>query len=262
MKALPSPGTYLARRNGNMVIEQSASGALLLWIPVVLCSSDHAWTGKHMICIGAKDGTLQRKAVENLKKVFPSWDGMNPFELEEIPLQEAAEGEAPAAEFELADCYHDDSYTPPDATEPVIQFKAQWLNPIGGTQNMPEPTSAEDRKAILAKWGSKFKASSNTSARPAAAPVASAKPAIKTPTPVAAKAAVGGPPGRGKPATTAASRSSSQEEVWDALTKANPDSDETELGNRYYAAQDEVKPDANGDLTPQEWGLVATALDV
>ncbi len=56
--SLPNPGTYAARRNAPMVIEQSEGGALLCWVPYVLITPDFSWTGKHLVTLGRKDKTL------------------------------------------------------------------------------------------------------------------------------------------------------------------------------------------------------------
>lgn len=260
MKTLPNPGTYTARRNASMVLQEAESGALLLWIPYALCSSEISYIDRHMLVLGKKDGTLSDKSVKTLKKIWPDWDGLDPFALEEIPIPEGNE-----PEFELGDCYHDNSYVPEGQSEPVIQFRAEWLNPLGGSQNIPTPIPAEDRKALLTKWGSKFKALSSGrsgAAAPAKATPAAAKPAAKAAAaPAPAKAASSGPPSRrGSPAVGGHSRTATQEEVWDALNKANPDADADELADKFYGAQDEVRADANGNLTPAEWGQVLDKL--
>lgn len=250
MNPLPNPGTYTARRNAPIVIEAKESGALLAWIPYILCSGEVRHTGKHCECIGQKDGTLKIKSVQSLRTIF-NWDGLNPFDLEQIPIPD---GDAP--EFELADCFHDDSYQPEGAEAPIVQFKASWLNPIGGTQNMPAALSPEDRKAALTKWSSKFKAASGGKAPTAAKPQPAAAAAVAT-KPAAAHA---GPPSRRSNATSAAARTMTQEEVWDAYDKAHPKKSQDDKGTEFYAAQDKLFPGANGELTIQQWGQVATEL--
>ena len=121
---------------------------------------------------------------------------------------------------------------------------------------MKEPLGEADRKKVLTKWGGKFKAVSGkpapVAAKPAAAPAAApAKPAPAKGAPT--------PPSR-KPAAKA--RTSSQEESWAAFKKANADADDNELAEKYYAAQDEVAPNANGELTPEQWGEVMTKLEI
>ena len=256
---LPNPGTYVARRNNGMVLEAKESGSLLLWIPFMLLNSEVNYSGKHCLTIGQKDGTLSERNINTLKKIFPDWDGQDLFALEELPLTE--EG---VAEFELADCYHDNSYTPEGETEPVIQFKAQWLNPLGGTQKMPAPMDDAARKKVLTAWGGKLRAASGKPAQKASAPAPKASapaPAAKSAAP--ARPAAGGPPSRkGSPGAGGQSRTATQEEAWDALVAANggEKADTDALSAQYWAAADKVAPGTNGELTPAQWGKVMTEL--
>ena len=244
-----------------MVLEESSEGALLLWIPYALCAANVTHIDRHMLVLGKKDGTLSDKAVKTLRRIFPEWDGVDPFALEEIPLREDGE-----PEFELADCYHDDSYIPQGKTDPVIQFRAEWLNPIGGSQNIPSRLGEDDRKKLLTKWGSKFKALSGgksataATAKPAAK--AAATPAAK-PAPPAVKPASAGPPSRrGSPAVGGQSRTATAEEAWEALAKATPDMADDEREQKFFEAQDEVREGADGNFTPAEWGQIMDKLGV
>jgi hypothetical protein len=278
-RQLPNPGTYPARRTGPMVVQESKDHALMLYIPYALISSEISFQSKHSECIGAKDGSLQSKKIATLRKIFPEWDGVNLAALQTIPLPAALEDGSFPAEFELADCFHDDSFVPPGEKEPVIQFKAQWLNPLGGSSNMPEPLDEKGLKELQTRWGSKLKAASGATAptgKPSAAKDAkNTTAAAKSPGPSAStpkasggapsRPASGGPPGRN--ATTAQARTSTQDEVWNALVKANggDDADQNELGNKFYEAQDRLVPDAAGgkrELTITEWGAVADDLGV
>lgn len=263
-RQLPNPGTYQARRSGPIVVREEESGALMAYIPYALCNADVAYSGTHSLCLGAKDGTVMKKSVETLMKIFPaeregfSWDGLNPFDLEEIPLPEGTD-----PEFELADCYHDDTYIPEGKDEPVIQFKAEWLNPLGGGFPSKEPMSPEERKASLARWGGKFKAV-NGKAAPAGAkkePAAPSRPSPSRPAAAPSRPAVGGPPSR-RGAAPAAARTATAEGVWMDFKKANKGESDEDLTVKFYAAQDEVAPNANGELTPTQWGKVADNLGV
>lgn len=268
MKTLPQPGTYTARRNAAIVVEEAESGALMAWIAYILCSGDFAYQDKHSVCLGAKDGTVQTRSIETLKKIWPDFDPANPFSLEQLPLLQESEEGYGAPEFELANCYHDNSYIPAGKTEPIIQFRAQYLNPLGGTQNMPAPLDDGEKKKVLGKWGAKFKAAAGSgAAKPAQKPAAKAASApaqqqeLPAAKPAAAKPAVGGPPSR-KAATTA--RISTAEKVWTDFYNKRGGTDETSdaLGDEFYAAQDQVAPGSNGELTPEQWGQVADKLGV
>ena len=158
---LPNPGTYRARANGPAVVYQTDAGALCLALPVKLSGEDWEWTGKHTMTLVKQDGTVQSKTVDTLKKVF-AWDGADPFWLEDQDLS--------ATEFDIVGVH--DTYTPPDGGEQKTVFKIQWLNPPGESGfKMPE---SADRKSVLAKYGSKFRALSGGAkvATPAAKPAA------------------------------------------------------------------------------------------
>ncbi|MDE2100106.1 MAG: hypothetical protein KGL39_22820 [Patescibacteria group bacterium] len=260
-RQLPPPGNYNARRNDNIVVQESEAGALLAWVPYVLCHPDWAaFTGKHMVVIGKKDGSLATKNIETLKKVF-NWDGVNPFDLEEIPMPETED-----AEFELGQCFHDEFV---DGEETRVTFKANWLNPIGGSTSMPVKLDDSSRREVITKWGSKFRAvSASTGGKPATKPTtAAAKPAAAAAKP-AAKAAPVAPT---KPAaapirktTSVQKRTCNQDEVWNLLIADEKYSgmSEDEQGSVYWGKVDELFPGKNGELSPSEWGQVADALGV
>ena len=245
---LPQPGSYRAQQNGTVIIRQEESGSLMAYIPCLIPAVNFALV--HNLTLGAKDGTPQTKNIAALKSVFPDWD-MDALADIEMP----AEG-ADVPQFDLADCYHDDSYTPEGAEGPVIQFRAKWFNPVGGGRK--QPMTADERKAALARWKSKFKAVST--AKPAAvAAKTQAKPAAP-----AIKPAMSGPPGR--KSTAAVARTSSQEEVWTALVAANGGDEGEETVNKYYVACDAVVEGSSADPslldTPAKWGKVAEELGV
>lgn len=259
-KLIPAAGTYPARINGQAVVYETEKGAVCVALPVSLVGSDPAWSGKHTMTIVKQDGTIQQRSIETLKAVFPEWDGVDPFWLEDNDL----------TNYDLEVVGEHENYTRPGEAEERVTFKIQWLNTPGGGggAKMPQRMEAKDRKALLTKFGSKFKALSGGASKPATA--AAPKAAAPTPTPAAqpakaapAKSAAGGPPGRkaGSPAVGGLPRSSSQEEVWTALTNRDPDKSPDEHATDFYNAIDGVKPGSDGsDLSPAEWGAVATAL--
>jgi len=159
-------------------------------------------------------------------------------------------------EFEIAGTIGE--FTPEGAEGPIQTFEMSWPTPIGGMG--ASPITAETRKEMLTKFGSKFKALFGTVQKPA---VVASKPTASAPAKPTVKPVVGGPPGR--KSTAAVARTSTQEEVWEALTKANEGVDEGELAQKYYDAIDSVVPEgstAPEKLTPTNWGAVATALEV
>lgn len=253
---IPDAGDYTARLNAKMVVEAKESGSLILWVPYALTNSEIKHTGKFCFTIGQKDGTINQRGLQDLKKIFPEWDGDDIFALENIEPNEDG-----AAQFELAQCFHDNSYTPDGATEPVWQLKAKWMNPLGGTTKMPEPMDAAGRKSVLAAWGGKIRASLGGKAAPK--PAAATKSAAPAKAPAAPpKSAAGGPPSRRTVGGQA--RTATQQEVWEALANANggAEADVDALGTQFWEAAEEVAPNSNGDLTPAQWGAVAEKLGV
>lgn len=243
---LPSPGTYRAKQNGIVIVRKEETGSIMAYIPYVLtnCQESPNFSEVHNLTLCAKDGTLQQRSINYMRQVFQNWDGENladiemPAEGEEIPT------------FDLADCFHDDSYTPEGASEPLLQFKAKWFNPPGGGRKQ-SMTEAE-RKSAIVGWKAKYKAMTAVSGKPATV----TKPA--TAQPAAAKPAVKGPPGR-KPA--AATRTSDANTVFEAICTANPENDDAANGQAYYDACDAVVEGSSEDpskLTPENWGQILT----
>jgi len=252
-KTIPKPGTYKARRNGDIVIYETDSGALCAAVPYTLLNADVAYSGKHILTIGKSDGTIQTKTLKTLRDVFPAWETENPFDLQNLP--QAEDG---AAEFELADCYHDDSYTPPDwdadKNGPYVQFKPQWFNKLGGSSNMPDKANEAEQESLLKKWGSKFNV---------AAPKAAAKSApIETP---AAEPAAKKTPARKTPAKVASKVWTTSEEVYTALLKkhgADTDAkkEETVAQDIWYPACDAVCGENNQPTTAEHFTAIAEKL--
>lgn len=246
-RALPKPGNYPARRTRQMVVQSSEKGALGVDIQYQLLNSDVNFTGVHTVWIGARDGNLLTKSIDVLKQAFPTWNGQNPFDLEEIPLSE----DESAPEFELGDCYHDDSWTPPGESEAVVQFKARWFNPVGGMSKMSEPLAADDRKAVLAKWASKFKAVSKPVAPAKAAPVE--KVVEKT----------SSTPSRKVPGRVAAKEYKTIDEVWNACEKKHKGEKNTdEIAEIWNEANDKLFGNPNQAETPEQFTKLAAELGV
>jgi hypothetical protein len=231
-----------------VVYEIEKSGNLAVAIPTELTDlpEGQSWKGKGQVVIYKADGTPQTKALQNLRKMFPAWTDAAPYALEDIdPGQDA---------FEVVIVV--ENYTSPPSEEvpdpqPIPMAKIQWFNPLGGTTIMPEPM---DRKQLTAKWGALWKAT---------APKPVEKTKSKQPE---LKSTSSGPPSRRKVGEVA--RISSADEVWKAFKKLNESKPESErleenvLGEKFFEAQDEIAPGKNGNLSPQEWGLVADLIAV
>jgi hypothetical protein len=169
--------------------------------------------------LAKSDGTVNTKSIDNLKDVF-GWDGQDPFWLVEndlsgVPVQLVIENVSGRD----------------DPTKTYSQVK--WINkPGGGSGAMPE---AGDRKAILAKFGSKFRALAGGSpvkpkAPPTAPPAASAPPTKAPPTK--------------EPVST-------QEKCWNAICEAHKDESREDIEKAWFEAIGDRDPEK---FTPKDWG--------
>ncbi len=239
---LPNPGTYRSKTNGPIVIYEAASGALCAAIPWVFPMGDGSYNGKHTATLVKANGEVQTKTVENLKKIF-AWDGEDPFWLSENDLSNC--------EFDIVGEH--DSYTKEGETEPRTVFKSQWMNPPGESGlRMPE---AADKKAVLAKYGNKFRALSKPASK-SSTPVATKKTAPKTAT--AAPPAPSNPPA---PVEAAEEKSTpcSMQEAWKALVdkKAKDNLDDQALAQIWYEHMTATYGDnINTNRTPEQWGEI------
>jgi len=122
---------------------------------------------------------------------------------------------------------------------------------------MPEKLDESARREILTKFAGKFKVGGS------AAPKSNPKPVKEKPaaTEPPSRSAAPTPPSR-KSGPGGTARTSTQQEVWTAHKKVNNGKPENELAEAYYAAQDEIAPNMNGELTPAQWGEVANKLGV
>jgi hypothetical protein len=241
MNELKIGGNYLAKRNGTIAVKQSEQGALMVNVPYIIHDSEIV--GIQSICIGTKDGTLQEKAINNLRDIFKGWTSANPFDLQRLPENESGE-----AEFELKD-WHNEPYTN-RAGNTIDKHVFRWMNPISRA-NLP--ASETEEAEVLAKWGKKFE----YILKPVA-PTVNPEPAPVAPKKVAKVTQ--------KPAKVEVARQSSPEEVMDLLCKkyniaATDEAGQQKLGDDYYfPANDALFGVGNLAETPEQWGQVANHL--
>lgn len=255
-KILPKPGTYTARRNKPIVVNETTNGALMAWVDYKLLNADVAFNGVHTIVLGKTDGTLMTKAFESLHKVFPDWKTNDPFELVEIPIPDGD-----GAEFELADCYIDDTYVPANSQDgqPVLQFKARWFNSLESSR-LPV-VEASEVEEIKSKWSGKWNSLGGASkaqekAKPTSAKAS--KPAAEKPVEKPADKPVG--PTRKAPAKASKQYASAQE-VYDAMQKKNNgEKSEDELSDVWFAAQDELFGEGKEAANVDEFNKLAAKL--
>lgn len=272
MSELPKDGTHRAKKTPGVKVTAFESGpnsqdpgALMVQIPVTLLDSDVAWSGFGVISLIAADGIAtanQKKNLATLREIFPSFTATTPWGSgadEAGNLFDAADSDTESV-FEIVG--ENSTYTPKKSEanpnpQSTPRYNVKFINILGGGAAFrPDPL---DRNTAITRWGGKF-GSQSVVAKPAA------KPSAKSVAP-APKAATSGPPGRRSvgSSSTGAPRTATMDEVWKALEKKHNLTDENSQAwadAHFFPAQDKVKPDANGELSPQEWGKVADLLDV
>lgn len=252
---LPSPGSYRAKQNGTVIVRAEESGSLMAYIPFMLtnCSEVANFAGIYAMTLATKVGEPQKKNIQALKTVFPNWEIETLSDIE-MP---ADGGEIP--QFDLADCFHD-SYTPDGADEPIQTFKAKWFNPVGGGVRK-QPMNDEERKAVIAKYKSKFKALGLLGG--AAAAPAEKEEKKSTPAPSGKKTP---PDAKNKNGTGGVALTANMDEVFQVFTELpeNKKKNEDQMAEAWYAKLDEKFGEgtsSNPDLTIQQWGELKGELE-
>ncbi len=247
---LPKPGTHPAITTANMVVYEAESGSLCVAVPLKILGAEVEWSGKATVTLITADGVIKERAIADMKTIFGD-DAAFPASLQDVE---------PGVHPFDAVCEITNDYVPSGQTEAVETFRVKYINIPGGSAKMPE---AMDRKELLTKYGSKFKALSKS--KPAVKTPAAQAAAKPAPTKAAApaRAASSGPPSR--KSTAAVARTCTQEECWNAFAdlRGEDRANASEaMQQEFFDAQDAVREGANGEFTIQEWGTIATALGV
>jgi hypothetical protein len=214
---------------------------------------ESGFTFKHTMTLVTRDGTIQTRTADTMKEVF-GWDGVDPFW-----LMDNSEDGGPmrSLEFEIVG-------GPETGDKGGLYFKSQWLNPIGGGAKMPE---SADRRSVLAKYGSKFRALAGV-AGGQRAEVGSQKAAGRLPGPPAGRMPAATPPpmaprsaGRDAPATVtgrdacATTPPSTMEAAWAALNEAQTGQPVEVIEKLWFDTIARLFPNkSNTELKPHEWG--------
>lgn len=258
-RILPKPSNqYFARRVIPMAARIEKSGAVMLYIEYALVGAEMNYTDVHAVCLVAKDGTPQQNSMKNLASIWPDAMAENDFigALQDLPVNDDGK-----AEFKLSDCYIDDEYIKEGETEPTPQFRARWLNPLEGGGRMPAPMTDDERKQILAKFGSKFNALKPKPATASSTESASRMPSRKGP---ASREPDPEPEaGAGEEAFTCTG-----DKVFEALTKKYPKENKSNpdgLAEKAFVAAEKTSPKYKksgdvSDVTEEQWGAVAIEL--
>lgn len=240
-------GTYAARPGAASVYETDG-GALVLAILMQVADGPEL---KSYHTLVNKDGAINTRTVDNLKS-WSGWDGADPFwfmdrDLSQIDVEVVIANE-------------------PGFTDPTKTFaKIKWVNPPGGGKGGGIPEAA-DRRSVLAKYGSKFRAVSGgapvaaratTAAAPTPAPFP--RPAVRQPNlphreapptrpPVAA------PPELRKPA------GATQASAWARLCELGASLTQDQREAIWFAAVDSTGMD-QADMTPEGWARVQSSVE-
>lgn len=227
-------GVYAARPKAASVYE-SEKGALVL---ALVHQLDGGGEIKSYHALTTRDGAINTRGVEDLKK-WSGWDGCDPYWFMDTDLS----GTAVELVVENEPGFNDPSKLFP---------KVKWVNPPGGGAGggLRDPS---DRKSVLAKYGSKFRA------------VAGPQPATRR------QAAPGGerPPTRYTaptlpPQVPAAApvrkAAATQSSAWARLNELGAGMGRSELEALWFACVDSTGMD-QADMTPEGWAKVTEAVE-
>lgn len=266
-KTLPKPGNYRAKGTGKLVLQSFESGAVQVLVPYTLTNSDVAFSGIHRANVVQKDGTPQKRTIQDLATVF------------QLPLTDdfwfkVDESDATGVEFELNSCAHE-LFTP-ESGEPYDTFKPGWLNPIGGS--VPAPMDDGKKKSVANRINMKALFGAPSAAtKPKKADKAAPAPEPQAEFPVATQPAAATLPRKLPDKVAAPARTSSADEVGGRIQakirKENPSLPEsggkagqdieTLTSNAFYGAMTEILGhDDPSKPSPEEWGKVADKLGV
>lgn len=249
-------GSYDARRNKPIAVQETERGALMVYISYAI--EEPAFEGVHGVCIGSADGALQERNIQTLRDVF-GWKSADLKELQELPLNA---DEAP--EFRLVD-WHNEPYVPKNGTKEVDRYCFRWLNELG--RGVVAPATDEALAKITEKWGKKLATTLPAEADPNEVKT-TAKPAVEQPT--AAK--------RGRPARSSAAEAKparlitpeGDDTVSDAVftllankkfgNRELTDSEMKACGDEFYNACDALFGKGKTPETPEQGGQLADKL--
>jgi hypothetical protein len=243
-------GTYAARPGAASVYE-SEKGALVLALVVKIENGPEL---KSYHTLVNRDGSINTRTVDNLK-AWSGWDGVDPFWFMENDLS--------AAEVEVV-IANEPGFTDPTKTFP----KVKWVNPPGGGGNkMPE---SADKRAVLAKYGAKFRAVAGGTPVGAGAPprrsVNSEQSTVNSGTAATGRgysetAGPAAPPYPVRPPVLrSAQAGGTQAGAWARLCALGAKLTQEQREEIWFAAVDATGTD-QVDMTPAGWAQVQTTIE-
>ena len=236
-------GTYAAKPGAASVYE-SEKGALVLAVQMKIADGPEL-RSYHTLVLA--DGTINTRTVENLK-AWSGWDGADPYWFMDQDLS--------AVDVEVV-VANEPGFQDPSKSFPKIK----WVNPPGGSSGggMPE---AADRRAVLAKYGAKFRALAGgapvrpATAAPAAPPVRPAATAAPTQPTLPRRDLMPPPAARPRPNAPAVANQAS---AWHALCELGKAMDQAQREAIWFDAVDATGMD-QATMTPEGWAKVQAAI--
>jgi len=231
------PGRYPGRPTGGASVYENDKHSLVLAMDIIVEGLELRWW-----CTLAteKDGINERN-IEHLKECFGAWDGIDPFWFQD--------NAAILPEYNLDVTIE----LRPGTKNPQRLFPSiLYVDPPGKAR---EEMPVGDRRALLAKYGAKFRAIAGGASASHRHP----QPAHANPRP--APPAPGQMPVRGKvpakPTRQQLPPPSTEDACWSRWGEQNPTLTEKELQDGWFSMLDRVMPGkATGDYTPEDWGRV------
>ena len=230
-------GTYRARPKSASVYESPKSGALVL---ALVHELDGGGEIKSYHTLALADGEIRPREIESLKK-WSGWDGSDPYWFMDTGLT--------GLEVELV------VENEPGFNDPTKVFpKVKWVNPCGGGNGGGLPEAA-DRRAVLAKYGSKFRAVAGGVPLAARAP---AKPAAQAAPPAPARRNLVAPALPPQPAARKAA--ATQTGAWNRLNELAGAMRREEIEAAWFECVDGTGMDQS-DMTAEGWAQVTAAIE-
>lgn len=231
MTELLQPGRYPAKPTGASSVYENAKGSLVLAMELNVEGQNM----KYMTALVTEANGVNTRTIDTLKACF-GWDGQDFFWFVEHPEAYIER------EIEV-------TIEHSQGTNRAFANIA-FIDPPGGGSQMPVSGS---KAALLAKYGSKFRAIAGGAPSKPAAPQAKVPPTAKPP-PSKPPIKPVKPDLKGTP--------SNQMACWQKLLEENPGKTEDEVTAIWFAVIEKLFPGIDqGDLTPKQWGEVFEALE-
>ena len=214
MSNLQDGQRYPGRPTGAASVYENDKGSLVACIEIMV----EGEALRYFAAIATAENGISTRTVENLKAMF-GWDGLDPFWFVDHGADYADKEVEATIELKQG------------RTATFANIK--YLDPPGGQSGGAAMPSAGNRAALLAKYGSKFRAIAGGAPAPAAKPAAPKAPPAKPPT------------------CAAIAKISNQMACWNKFNEAGGNEGE------WFAMLEKVNPGTDqGDYTPTQWGKV------